>query len=111
VPGSVSVAKDYTVFDEHARETHEILERLQQDCSVFTPSTDTDRINEILGGIYGIPVNVTDGYFRNNTIHPPAPGDELFDEKDPTFHHYDVRSKLCETGQPNCNLTAANDYA
>jgi hypothetical protein len=110
VPGSVTVAKDYSVFDEHARESKQILDRLQNGCALFSPSADTQRINEILGSIYGAPISNTDRFFQNSTPHPPAPGDELLDRNDPTFHHYDVRTKLCKVGQPSCNLVAANSY-
>lgn len=111
VPGSVQVVKDYSVFDQHARETKEILDRLQNGCGLFQPSADTQRITEILGGIYGLPSLISDRYTPNSVPHPPAPGDELYDQDDPTFHHYDARSKLCTVGEPNCNLVAASSYS
>lgn len=111
VPGTVAVSPDYSVYDEQARESKEILDRLQDDCSLFTPSSDTQRLDQIMAIVYGSPIGIGDGYFPNSTAHPPAPGDELFDRRDPTFHHYDVKTKVCSVGQPNCDLIATNSYS
>ena len=111
VPGSVTVARDYSVFDQRARETEDILERLQNGCSLFTPSADTQRINDIVNGVYNSSLYIPDRFTPNSVPHPPAPGDELFDQNDPTFHHYDVRSKVCDIGQPACNVVNASSYS
>jgi len=111
VPGSVSVEKDYSVFDQRARETKEILDRLQNGCSLFTPSADTQRINDILNGVYSSSLYIPDHFVQNSVPHPPAPGDELYDQRDPTFHHYDVRNKVCDVGQQACNVVSASAYS
>lgn len=111
VPGSVSVVKDYSVFDQRARETQDILDRLQNGCSLFTPSTDTQRINDILNGVYNSSLYIPDRFGQNSVPHPPAPGDELFDQADPTFHHYDVRNRVCDVGQQACNVVNASSYS
>jgi hypothetical protein len=111
IPGSVSLEADYTVFDQDARESKDILDRLQQGCSLFQANQDSNRLETIFNRVYGFPTLVNDHFTSNSVKHPPAPGDELYDRKDPTFHHYDVRTKVCDIGQPNCNLTATVSYA
>jgi hypothetical protein len=38
----------------------------------FTPSTDTQRINEILNGIYNAALYIPDHFAQNSVPHPPA---------------------------------------
>jgi hypothetical protein len=110
VPGSVTLTADYSVFDQDARETKDILNRLQQGCGLFQQNTDVNQIETIFSRVYGFPVSVLDRYVSNSDKHPAAPGDEIYNRSDPTFHHYDVRNKICDIGQANCNLIATSEY-
>jgi hypothetical protein len=55
--------------------------------------------------IYG-PVGAPGNGPANSFSHVPFSGDELFNPQDPTFHHYDVETKICTSGQTNCNSTS-----
>jgi hypothetical protein len=113
VPNSVQLERDYTVFDPDAREAWDIIESLLDGCLIWTPGNQLARLNDIATTIFGTPIGqlqVLDNWMHGLT-HPPAPGDNLFDTSDPTFHHYDVKTDICTTDQVNCNVTGVDALA
>lgn len=110
-PGTITVARDYSVFDPDARETADILDRLTVSCPIF-PTTDEERLLQIEEIIWqhvllrGAGANV-----NNEFAHTGFPGDELFNPADKTYHHYDVYTKVCDLTEPNCDLATVRDQA
>jgi hypothetical protein len=110
--GTVTLQKDYSVFDPEARETAEILRRLNQNCSALS-TQDGNSLQNITDSIYGgVVANISGSVNVPNSFpHAPFPGDVLFSTNDRTFHHYDVVTKVCDASQPSCNMTTIKDDA
>lgn len=108
VLGSVTTAKDYSVFDQDARESADILERLNAVCPAL-PQGDAAAIQGILEEIYG--QTIFDGRLvvnqDNSFQHDPFPGD-VFNPNDKTYHHYDVVTQVCAS-HANCTLAIVRD--
>ncbi len=106
VPGSVTLEPDDSVFNADARESADILEDFQANCT-SVPDAPAERLGEILTTVYGGDLWENEGRGPANNInsfpHAPFPNDHLFDPSDLTFHHYDVVTELCTQGTPGCN--------
>ncbi|WP_161828211.1 hypothetical protein [Steroidobacter agaridevorans] len=112
LPGAITTAADYSVFDAEARETADILERLNLTCPAL-PTSDAERLAQIGDLIYQHVIlrNVPAADRLNSWTHEPFPGDELFNAADKTYHHYDVLTKVCDLSETNCNLANVRDSA
>jgi hypothetical protein len=110
-PNTIQVERDYSVYDSEARETAEIMRRLNSTCPAMN-ETDKSRLQTIMEGWYG---RALAGIFRSDTLnswqHETFPGDSGIYQysSDPTFHHYDLETKICFAGQSNCTLAAVRD--
>jgi hypothetical protein len=107
VPGEVSLVTDTSATDADARETAEILDGFNANCDAVDVEGNR-RIGDILRFIYGENFNPFSNGTNNSFTHRYTPGDELFDPAELTYHHYDVRSQICEFSDPNCNLDLVN---
>lgn len=105
-PGSVTLQADTSVFDVDARETAEVLDKLGSCPAVPLISLeDTLKLENILTRVWQYDVLGQDaGPFnvRNSKRHPPLPGDGQFLPSDPTFHHYDIVTRVCKLGTSFC---------
>jgi hypothetical protein len=45
----------------------------------------------------------------NEFAHAPLPGDSQWDPADPTFHHYDQETGICDPSHPNCTEQIVTD--
>lgn len=111
-PGAIVTSPDYSVFDSHARETADILDRINRNCPVVLPE-DEARLLEITEMIYQhfILREIPAADKMNSFAHEPFPGDELFNPSDKTYHHYDVLTLVCDVSEANCNMTTVRDNA
>lgn len=111
-PGTIQTSPDYSVFDTDARETADILVRINAACPAI-PATDAERLAQIAELIYqhAILRNVPPADKMNSFQHAPFPGDELFNTADKTYHHYDVRTRICGLSEANCNMAVVRDDA
>jgi hypothetical protein len=101
--------RDYSVFDPNARETADILRRLNQNCPAIS-NGDKSRLEQILEDYYDRLLSTVAVADRMNSwSHSPFPGDSLFNQAEPTFHHYDLYSPVCEIGATNCSLATVRD--
>jgi len=106
----VTWKKDYSKHDQDARETADILLRIELGCPVFSDGDMLGLRNilernyqRVLGSILGRADK------PNSFPHAPFPGDELFDKNDVTFHHYDQFTRICTLSQANCTLAIVRD--
>lgn len=109
-PGAITTSPDYSVFDAEARETAEILDRLNDTCPAIA-TTDAERLAQIAEIIYqhSILRSVPAADKLNSWAHAPFPGDGLFNPIDKSYHHYDVSTKLCSLSEANCTLATVRD--
>ena len=132
--GSVRFVKDYSFFNQDAlvftREIERVspsgldgLVKLDKDSNIWPTLNQTLRtIVETAFGdwIFGrksvnakadddraVDVAYTcDDILPTNSIdHAPFIGDDDWDPSDPTFHHYDVVSEICVTGETGCSVS------
>jgi len=103
---SVTLQADASVFDTDAKETAEVLDKLSScPATPLLSLEDSLKLERIMArvwqynvlGQHGGPTNV-----RNSVNHPPFPGDGQFQSSDPTFHHYDVVTRVCKLGSQFC---------
>jgi hypothetical protein len=103
VVGQVSLTPDTSATDSDARGTAEILEGFNRNCDAVDPVTDR-KVGDILRRIYGTTIKPITNLTNNSIAHAPVAGDELFDPLESTFHHYDVRTQVCDSGDPSCTV-------
>lgn len=106
----VTWKKDYSKHDQDARETADILLRLEVGCPVFSDN-DMLGLGNIMERVYQRAIRGIMGRADklNSFRHDPLPGDELFDKNDVTFHHYDQFTRICTLGQANCTMSVVKD--
>ncbi len=109
VPGELRFVVDQSATDADARGTAEILEHFRQTCSPLNLDAE-NRIGQALRFIFGPGLRPLSNLTQNSIKHPAYPGDELFDPQGPTFHHYDVRTQVCNTGDLNCNVGVISNF-
>lgn len=110
-PQTITVAKDYSVFDPDARETTDILDRLTATCPIF-PTSDEDRLRQIEELIWQRVFLSGPGANTDNAFaHTQFPGDEIFNAVDQTYHHYDLYTKVCDLTETNCSMPVVADQA
>ncbi|MGL6159609.1 hypothetical protein [Microbulbifer sp.] len=107
--GKVTLEADYSAFNQDALETSRVLDRLNKDCPAIPTRAEEIILEDVFERVYGGGIFKDGGPLEsvvdvdNHIIHAPFPGDEIFDETDVTYHHYDVLTKICDSGSPNCN--------
>ena len=102
---------DFTVFNERAREVAEILDRLNENCPVdVLDSNDVNVINRAIDSVIGSAVNLAASISFNvdNSIEHPSFNDGGLDTTDPTYHHYDVSTRLCSFIEIGCDVSLAS---
>jgi hypothetical protein len=126
----VTVAHDYSVFNQQARQYRTIIidgiPGGVPDAVGKDPSQDPLKsVNEGLDGLIRQvvgqeepgdgPTSPPPGYYtsicehragkNHNAHHEPLPFDSLFSPLSPTYHHYDVQSKACDIADPLCTVS------
>ena len=126
-PGSVTLAKDYSVFNQDAIDYAEAVAVVTDQGIQGLLNRDLDSpemviLNDILAeiikrvfgqGVFGEDVDGDEPVSNpaqfcqadNSFDHGSFPMDDTFDQSDPTFHHYDVETKVCDSSDPSCGLS------
>jgi len=109
--GNVTYQRDYSVFEPDARETADILDRLNDGCHAM-PTNDQERLEWILETAIFFR-NVGDRMMPSDTanswLHEPFPEDANYVQNEITFHHYDVKTQICKMSEANCTLPIVKD--
>lgn len=114
--GSVQVSADTSVFDTDAKDTAHAIEQLDS-CPArsIIPANVATEIERIMANVFksgaifdqnGPLVNTS-----NSVSHPPFPGDGAFPPSDPTYHHFDVTTRICRLGTNHCDSTFFTNVA
>ncbi|HEU5134052.1 MAG TPA: hypothetical protein VFU13_02810 [Steroidobacteraceae bacterium] len=107
--GNVTYQRDYSVFEPDALETADILDRLNDGCHAM-PTNDQERLESIIESqIIRNIGNVLASDTANSWPHEPFPEDANYVQQDITFHHYDVKTRICKLSEANCTLPIVKD--
>jgi hypothetical protein len=137
-PGSVTIVKDYSVFDPDALIYRDIIIEEYpggvEDMAGEDPNTEPlETVNDELDDLWQIIMGNSHGglpededlppeYYESicgwlakllfdgdhNVKHPAFSFDTTYNTSDPTFHHYDQQTQACENSESSCSVGVFN---